>query len=53
MDCKESLDVSGTDKEEKPATGKKTAAKLHQQGDIPANTYVFDADTFEQNGTKR
>ncbi len=30
----------------------KTAAYLHQTGQIPPNTYVFDADTFEENGKK-
>ena len=28
------------------------AAKLHQSGQIPPNTYVFDADAFEKNGEK-
>lgn len=28
----------------------KAAAALHQAGEIPPNTYVFDADTFERNG---
>ncbi len=28
----------------------KTAVALHQAGDIPPNTYVFDADTFTKNG---
>ena len=30
----------------------KAAAQLHQSGQIPPNTYVFDADTFEENGRK-
>ena len=30
----------------------KVAAQLHQAGAIPPNTYVFDADTFEENGKK-
>jgi predicted amino acid racemase len=28
----------------------KSAVALHQAGEIPANTYVFDADTFTKNG---
>lgn len=28
----------------------KTAVSLHQSGQIPPNTYVFDADTFAKNG---
>lgn len=30
----------------------KTAVELHQSGQIPPNTYVFDADIFEENGRK-
>src|SRR5579871_1203502 len=28
----------------------RAAVELHQSGEIPPNTYVFDADTFERNG---
>jgi len=30
----------------------KISSQLHQSGEIPPNTYVFDADTFEENGRK-
>lgn len=30
----------------------KAVVKLHQNGQLPPNTYVFDADTYEENGRK-